>query len=85
MRYELSEFEWAAIKPMPPNKPRGYRNEPLPGNVHDELWNLMVGRLHLKEELAEGPIEATGAGCQDKLIQDQRGDDRRRGGRAPRS
>jgi len=23
MRYELSEFEWAAIRPMPPNKPRG--------------------------------------------------------------
>jgi transposase len=23
MRYELSEFEWAAIKPMLPNKPRG--------------------------------------------------------------
>ena len=56
MRYELSEFEWAAIKPMLANKPRGYRNEPLPGNVHDELWNFMVGRLHLKEEFAEGPI-----------------------------
>ena len=23
MRYELSYFEWAAIKPMLPNKPRG--------------------------------------------------------------
>jgi transposase len=23
MRYELSEFEWAALKPMLPNKPRG--------------------------------------------------------------
>ena len=23
MRYELTEHEWAAIKPMPPNKPRG--------------------------------------------------------------
>ena len=23
MRYELSDLEWAAIKPMPPNKPRG--------------------------------------------------------------
>ena len=23
MRYELSECEWAAIKPMLPNKPRG--------------------------------------------------------------
>ena len=23
MRYELTDFEWVAIKPMPPNKPRG--------------------------------------------------------------
>jgi transposase len=23
MRYELAEYEWAAIKPMLPNKPRG--------------------------------------------------------------
>ena len=23
MRYELADFEWAALKPMLPNKPRG--------------------------------------------------------------
>jgi transposase len=23
MRYELSDYEWAAIKPLLPNKPRG--------------------------------------------------------------
>jgi len=23
MRYELTDFEWAAIKPFLPNKPRG--------------------------------------------------------------
>ena len=23
MRYELNDFEWTAIKPMLPNKPRG--------------------------------------------------------------
>ena len=55
-----------------------YRNEPLPGEVHDELWNLMIGRLNLKEEFAEDPTYATGACCLDKLIQDQRADDRRR-------
>jgi hypothetical protein len=55
-----------------------YRNEPLPGEVHDELWNLMIGRLTLKEELAEDPTYATGARCLDKLIQDQRADVRRR-------
>jgi transposase len=25
VRYELSDFEWAAIKPLLPNKPRGVR------------------------------------------------------------
>ena len=25
MRYELSDYEWTAIKPMLPNKPRGIR------------------------------------------------------------
>ena len=25
MRYELSGYEWTAIKPMLPNKPRGVR------------------------------------------------------------
>ena len=25
MRYELNDFEWTAIKPMLPNKPRGIR------------------------------------------------------------
>jgi len=25
MRYELGDYEWTAIKPMPPNKPRGVR------------------------------------------------------------
>jgi hypothetical protein len=26
MRYELNDFEWTAIKPMLPNKPRGVRH-----------------------------------------------------------
>ena len=25
MRYELSDYEWTAVKPMLPNKPRGVR------------------------------------------------------------
>jgi transposase len=25
MRYELNDYEWTAIKPMLPNKPRGVR------------------------------------------------------------
>ena len=26
MRYELSDYEWTAIKPMLPSKPRGVRH-----------------------------------------------------------
>lgn len=32
MRYELADHEWAAIKPMLPNKPRG-----VPRNYGDAL------------------------------------------------
>jgi hypothetical protein len=28
MRYELTDYEWAAIKPMLPNKPRGVHSTP---------------------------------------------------------
>jgi transposase len=27
VRYELSDFEWTAIKPMLPNEPRGVRRQ----------------------------------------------------------
>ena len=56
-----------------------YRNEPLPVNVHDELWNLIdKTRLNLKVELATDPSYAVAARCLDKLIQDHRAADRRR-------
>lgn len=52
MRYELSDYEWAVIKPMLPNKPRGIpRVEDRrvlngiffqPRNAH-EPWPLMKG------------------------------------------
>jgi len=31
MRYELSDYEWSAIKPMLPNKPRGVDPAQMPG------------------------------------------------------
>jgi hypothetical protein len=56
-----------------------YRNEPLPLNVHDELWNLIDNsRVDLKVELATDPSYATAARCLDKLIQDHRAADGRR-------
>ena len=37
MRYELTDYEWAAIKPMLPNKPRGVRGRPRKRHVPDIL------------------------------------------------
>jgi hypothetical protein len=41
MSYELSDYEWTAIKPMQPNKPRGVRRENdrrvLSGGADDKL------------------------------------------------
>lgn len=34
MRYQFNNFEWAAIKPMLPNKPRGVRRV----NDRHVLW-----------------------------------------------
>ncbi len=43
MRYKLGDFEWTAIKPMLPNKPRGVRR------VNDHLVQMIdtsVVRAH---------------------------------------
>jgi transposase len=34
MRYEFSDYEWTAIKPMLPNKPREFRR----AGVWDRAW-----------------------------------------------
>jgi transposase len=38
MRYKLSDYEWTAIKPMLPNKPRGVRrvNDRRPSAEREE-------------------------------------------------
>jgi hypothetical protein len=51
----------------------GYKDEPLPLNVHDELWRLIDDRhTGLKAALATDPSYATGARCLDTLIQARR-------------
>jgi Putative transposase of IS4/5 family (DUF4096) len=43
MRYELTDFEWTAIKPMLPNKPRGVRrvnDRRVPNGI---FWILRSG------------------------------------------
>ena len=49
MRYELSDHEWTAIKPMLPNKPRGLRRSKC---EHRSTRSLMCGRpLRCKRNL----------------------------------
>jgi hypothetical protein len=48
-----------------------HKSEPLPTDVHDELWGLMAN-IGLKAELAIDPSYVTGARCLDTLIQDRR-------------
>jgi transposase len=43
MRYELSDFEWAAIKPFLPNKPRGVRRVNDRRLLNDIFWVLRSG------------------------------------------
>ena len=43
MRYELSNYEWTAIKPMLPNKPRGVRRVNDRPVLNGIFWVLRSG------------------------------------------
>ena len=43
MRYELTDGEWAAIKPMLPNKPRGVRRVNDRRVLNGIFWLLRSG------------------------------------------
>jgi transposase len=43
MRYELSDYEWTAIKPMLPNKPRGVRRVYDRRVLNGIFWVLRSG------------------------------------------
>ena len=43
MRYELSDYEWAAIKPMLPNKPRGVQRVNDRRVLNGIFWVLRSG------------------------------------------
>jgi len=43
MRYELSDYEWTAIKPMLPNKPRGVRRANDRRVLNGIFWVLRSG------------------------------------------
>jgi hypothetical protein len=43
MRYELSDYEWTALKPMLPNKPRGIRRVNDRRVLNGIFWVLRSG------------------------------------------
>jgi transposase len=43
MRYEFSEHEWTAVKPMLPNKPRGVRRVDDRRVLDGTVWVLRSG------------------------------------------
>jgi transposase len=43
MRYEFSEHEWTAIKPMLPNRPRGVRRVDDRNGLDGIVWALRSG------------------------------------------
>jgi hypothetical protein len=46
MRYELSDYEWTAIKPILPNKPRGVRRVNDRRVLNGIFWVLHVVLIH---------------------------------------
>ena len=43
MRYELTDFEWAAIPALLPNKPRGIRLIEGPARKFSEFGSFLIG------------------------------------------
>jgi transposase len=55
MRYELSDYEWTAIKPMLPNKPRGVRRVNDRRVLSGIFWVLRSGAPWRDLPAAFGP------------------------------
>jgi transposase len=55
MRYELSDYEWTAIKPMLPNKPRGVRRVKDRRVLNGIFWVLRSGAPWRDLPAAFGP------------------------------
>jgi transposase len=63
MRYELTDYEWAAIKPMLPNKPRGVPgvNDRVSSTAFSGSFDLEhPGEIYRKCS-ATTPLAATGS------------------------
>src|SRR6266436_6398168 len=62
MRYELNDFEWTAIKPMLPNKPRGVRRVNDRRVLNGIFWVLRSGAPWRDLPATYGPIASFGGG-----------------------
>ena len=59
MRYELSDFEWAAIKPLLPNKSRGVRRVNDRRVLNGIFWVLRSGAPICRFAMAHAPPVTT--------------------------
>jgi hypothetical protein len=61
MRYELADFEWTAIKPMLPNKPRGVPRVNDRRVLNGIFWILRSGApwRDCRRRLAHTPLATT--------------------------
>jgi transposase len=55
MRYELADYEWTAIRPMLPNKPRGVPRVNDRGVLNGIFWVLRSGAPWRDLPVAFGP------------------------------
>ena len=72
MRYELTDHEWTAIKPMLPNKPRGVPRVNDRRVLNGIFWVLRSGARDLPQEF--GPYTT----CYDRFVRWQRANAARR-------
>jgi transposase len=63
MRYELSDYEWTAIKPMLPSKPRGVRRVNDRRVLNGIFWVLRSGApwRDLPETYVPAPLVTIGS------------------------
>jgi len=71
MHYELSDYEWTAIKPMLPNKPRGVRRVNDRRVLNGIFWVLRSGAqwrdLWSPQHLLQSLIRWARAGVWDQI------------------
>ena len=57
MRYELTDYEWTAIKPMLPNKPRGVPRTNDRRVLNGIFWVLRSGSLRHARGCPAGELQ----------------------------